>query len=142
MWCTPSEHFWSNVSPLPMSAAVGTQGALDLCFELGTLSRLDDAAIFGAMEEVARWRSSTVPALLEVLEDELVLLWSPQIDRGAALLADLCSLVATCLAIREMFELRATQPTVGTPDMQDRHSGASKQLRGAMLHGGRPAKAS
>jgi len=92
---------------LPVSAAAGAEhGTVDFCFELATVASLDDLALLGAMDETARWRFATVPARLEVVDGRLMITWSPRADAGARLIADFGDLVATCLAIQDMFERR------------------------------------
>lgn len=92
---------------LPMTAAVGARsGTLDVCFELADVASLDDLGLLGAMDEISRWRTTTTPAQLEVLDGRLLATWSPEADAGERLVGDLGDLVATCVAIQRMFEIR------------------------------------
>jgi hypothetical protein len=92
---------------LPMTAALGARsGTLDVCFELADVTSLDDLGLLGAMDEIARWRCTTTPARLEVLDGRLLATWSPEQGAGERLVADLGDLVATCAAIQDMFDTR------------------------------------
>lgn len=91
---------------LNMSATLKAGNAVQFCFELGSVVELDEATFLGIMGEVAHWPHTTSPASLEVYETELLLVWTPPITDGPAVIQDLRHLMETCLGIQTFIHQR------------------------------------